>query len=185
MGFACDGDLPLLHDFEQGALHFGGGAVDFVGQQQVGKHRPQHGAELAAFGVEDAGAHQVGGQQIRGELDALEAATHGFCQRVHGEGFGQPRHALNQQMALREDGHQNAFEESVLPHHHAFDFIEHAFHQCRVDSSALGRLALVPCQFRGVHAQSLSRLLGSSKIKTATCPCRRPRFRWWRQTQCQ
>ena len=45
----ADGDLPLLHRFEQGALHLGGGAVDFVGQHEVGEDRAELGGELAAF----------------------------------------------------------------------------------------------------------------------------------------
>ena len=35
----ADGDLLFLHRFEQGALHLGGGAVDLVGQNEVGEDR--------------------------------------------------------------------------------------------------------------------------------------------------
>ena len=44
---AGDGDLPFLHYLEQRALHFGRRAVDFIGQQQIGKHRAKTGAEFA------------------------------------------------------------------------------------------------------------------------------------------
>jgi hypothetical protein len=40
---AADGDLPLLHRLEQGALDLGGRAVDFVGQDQVGEDRGRGG----------------------------------------------------------------------------------------------------------------------------------------------
>ncbi len=35
MGFACHGDLPLLHGLQQGGLHLGRGPVDLIGQDQV------------------------------------------------------------------------------------------------------------------------------------------------------
>ena len=35
----ADGDLLLLHGLQQGALHLGRGAVDLVGQDQVGEDR--------------------------------------------------------------------------------------------------------------------------------------------------
>ena len=56
MAFAGDGDLALLHHFQQRALHLGRGAVDFVGQHQIGEDRPQHGGEFAALLVVDARA---------------------------------------------------------------------------------------------------------------------------------
>jgi len=43
VGVLADGDLALLHHLEQRTLHLGGCAIDFVGEQQVGEHRPQHG----------------------------------------------------------------------------------------------------------------------------------------------
>ena len=47
---AADGDLPLLHGFEQGGLGLGRRAVDFVGQDHVGEQRPFEELELAAAG---------------------------------------------------------------------------------------------------------------------------------------
>ena len=41
VGRVADGDLPFLHGFEQGALHLGRGAVDFVGEDEVGEDRAQ------------------------------------------------------------------------------------------------------------------------------------------------
>ena len=34
-----DGHLPLLHGLQQCGLHFARGAVDFIGQHQIGKNR--------------------------------------------------------------------------------------------------------------------------------------------------
>ena len=35
----ADRHPSFLHGFEQSALHFGGGAIDLVGQEQVREHR--------------------------------------------------------------------------------------------------------------------------------------------------
>ena len=50
--FGADGDLVLLHRLEQGALHLGGSAVDFVGKDEVGEHGAFAGLEVAAFLIE-------------------------------------------------------------------------------------------------------------------------------------
>jgi hypothetical protein len=107
-----DGDLALLHHLEQRALHLGGGAVDLVGQQQVGEHRAERGAEVAGLLVEHARADQVGRHQVGRELDALELARERARQGLDGERLGQAGHALDQQMALRQHGHQHALEET-------------------------------------------------------------------------
>ena len=39
IGLVADRDLPFLHGFEQRALHLGGRAVDFVGEDEVGEDR--------------------------------------------------------------------------------------------------------------------------------------------------
>ena len=75
VGLAADGDLPLLHDLQQRALHLRGRAVDLVGEQQVGEDRAERDLELALALVVDAGADDVGGHEVGGELDALELAA--------------------------------------------------------------------------------------------------------------
>jgi hypothetical protein len=81
-GFALDRDLTLLHGFEQGALRLRGGAVDFVGEDQLGKDRTGQEAEFAALAFVDRDAGDVGGQQVAGELDAREGETEQSRQRV-------------------------------------------------------------------------------------------------------
>ncbi len=60
VGRITDRHLPLLHGFEEGALHLGRRAVDLVGEDEVGEDRPEFGDELAVLGVVDQGADQVG-----------------------------------------------------------------------------------------------------------------------------
>ncbi len=40
VGLVADGDLLFLHGFKQRALHLGGRAVDFVGEDQLAKTGP-------------------------------------------------------------------------------------------------------------------------------------------------
>jgi hypothetical protein len=126
---AGDRHLPLLHHLQQRALHLGRRAVDLVGQQQVGEHRAQRGAEVAGLLVVDARAHQVGRHQVGRELDALEAALHHIGQCLDRERLGQPGHALDQQVALRQHGHHDALQKPVLPHHHPLDLVQDLLHE--------------------------------------------------------
>ena len=76
MADAADGDLPLLHRFQQGGLRLGRRAVDFVGQDDVGEERPFEEPALARAGravlFQDFGAGDVGRHQVGRELHAAE-----------------------------------------------------------------------------------------------------------------
>ena len=58
----ADGDLLLLHRFEQRALHLGGRAVDLVGKDQVREERPGLHGERLRLRLVDLRADQIGGQ---------------------------------------------------------------------------------------------------------------------------
>ena len=92
----ADGDLPLLHGLQQGALDLGRGAVDLVGQQDAGDDRAGADVERAGGGAVDLGAGQVGGEQVGGELDPPEGEVEGLGQGPDGPGLGQAGHALDQ-----------------------------------------------------------------------------------------
>ena len=62
---AIDRDLPFAHRFQQGRLRPRRGAVDLVGQHDVGEDRPAVKDELALLAVEDAAAQDVAGQAGR------------------------------------------------------------------------------------------------------------------------
>ena len=114
MGGVADRHLPLLHRLQQRALHLGGGAVDLVGQHDVGEDRPLLGGELAGSGVVDEGAHQVGRQQVRGELDAPEAGTDRLRQGGDRQRLGQAGDAFDQQVGVGDQADQQAVEQPVL-----------------------------------------------------------------------
>ena len=90
----ADSDLVLLHGFQQGALDLGGGAVDFIGQDEVGEDGAFVDLEALVFLGVDERAHYVCGQQVRGELDAAELGVHGAGQSVDGQGFGKAWNAF-------------------------------------------------------------------------------------------
>ena len=57
-GCISDGDLFLLHRFQEGALHLGWRAVDFIGQDDVGKNRSLLRRKTTVLLIEDHGADQ-------------------------------------------------------------------------------------------------------------------------------
>ena len=84
MGDAVHGDLLFLHGFQEGRLGARGGAVDFVGEQDIDKDRAAAELELSALLVKDGNAGDIIGQQVGGALQALELPTqadgNGTCQ---------------------------------------------------------------------------------------------------------
>jgi len=60
-GAAFQGHLAFLHHFQQGGLGLGRCAVDFIGQQQVGEHRPFAQLELLALHVVHGMAGDIAG----------------------------------------------------------------------------------------------------------------------------
>ena len=70
----ADCNLPLLHGFQQGALHLGRGPVDFICKDKIGKDGPFPHHEFLFFLAVDHRADKVGGKEVRCELDPAE-----FC----------------------------------------------------------------------------------------------------------
>ena len=67
------GDRPLLHRFEQRGLGFRRGAVDLVGEHEIGEDRAGLEAQslvAALVGLHDHAADDVGRHQVRSELNA-------------------------------------------------------------------------------------------------------------------
>ena len=83
-GDALDGDLALLHSFEECRLGAGRGSVDLVGEDDLGDERTFTEDELADLLVVEVDAGDVGGHEVRRELDtaegAAEATSDSFCE---------------------------------------------------------------------------------------------------------
>jgi len=169
---SADGDLALLHGFEQRGLHLGGGAVDLVRQHQIREDRPPLDAEAGVPGVEDLRADHVGGQHVRCKLDAREAGVDGSSQRLHRQGLGQARQALEQDVAAAQEAHEQPLNHCLLAHQHLADLT--------LQRAAELRLLLIDlCFHRSFrhafrHACSLARVLGSGCLAE---PARTPSLR--------
>ncbi len=122
VGVFADGDLAFLHGFEQGGLDFGGGAVDFVRENEIGEDGAEAGGEGAVFGVIDHGANDIGGEEVGGELDALEFGLDGGGEGADGEGFGEAGNAFEEDVAIGEESDEEAIDEVILTDEDAADF---------------------------------------------------------------
>jgi hypothetical protein len=70
--------------------------------------------ELALLLVVDDRAHEVGGQQVRRELDPRELGVDGVAERAHGQRLGQAGYPLEQDMAPREEADQDSLDHVLL-----------------------------------------------------------------------
>ena len=97
VGLAPDGHLLLGHQLEHRGLHLGGGPVDLVSEDEIDEHRAQLDVETLLAGLVDTGTDDVGGHQVRGELDAREVAADHGGEAAHRQGLGHPGHALEEE----------------------------------------------------------------------------------------
>ena len=73
MGGGPAGNRALLHRFEKRGLGLGGGAIDFIGQYQVGENRARlefQSLAAAVVGLDDHAADDIGRHQVRRELNS-------------------------------------------------------------------------------------------------------------------
>ena len=124
---AAGGHLPLLHGLQQRGLGLGRRPVDLVGEDQVGEDRARDEPQLPRAGVavlvEHLGAGDVAGHQVGRELDAVEVQRERLRQRVHHQGLGQARDALQDAVPAGEDGHQQLLDDLILPDDPAGDLL--------------------------------------------------------------
>ena len=106
--------VALLHRLEQGRLHLGRGAVDFVGQDEVGEDGTLAGREGALLRLVDLRSHEIGGQEVRRELHACKAPVNGAGEARYGQRFGEPRQPLQQYVAAGQEGQEEAVDQFVL-----------------------------------------------------------------------
>src|SRR5262249_35116141 len=102
ISLVTDGDLLFLHGFEQRALYFGRGAVDFVGQNQVRKNRASACSETTGLRVVNLCADNVVRQHVGRELQRRKFDGDTCRERFDGERFGQAGHAFEQYVTVGE-----------------------------------------------------------------------------------
>ena len=98
-GFVSDGDLPLLHGLEQGALNLGRCSIDLVGEEDAGHDRAGTNVEGTGRGPVNLGASEVRRKEIGSELDSPEREVQSLGQGTNGAGLGQPGNAFDQNVA--------------------------------------------------------------------------------------
>ncbi|MNT56664.1 hypothetical protein D3C72_1939820 [compost metagenome] len=76
--------------------------------------RPLLEHEAAVFRTVDLGAGDIGRKQVRGELDAMELRLHTVRQVLDRLGLGQAGRTFHQQVAVCEQGDQQAVDELFL-----------------------------------------------------------------------
>ncbi len=124
MGRRTAGNGMLLHGFEQRGLSLGCRAIDFVGQHEMREDRPSLESEGfgAAFGIDNHAADDVGGHQVRRELDARVLQMHHSRERPQKRGFTQSGYAFEQHMAARQQTDQYAIDDFLLADDDFSDF---------------------------------------------------------------
>ncbi len=121
-GAAFEGDLAFLHGFEQCGLGFRRGAIDLVGQQQVGEQRPFAQFELLGLHVVHRMPGDIAGHQVRGELDTCELAAEAAGEGTHQQCLAQPRNAFEQYMAAGDQRGEHIVDHAVLADHGFLQF---------------------------------------------------------------
>ena len=71
------------------------------------------------------------GQEIRGELDAIELGLHRRGERAHGERLGQARNAFEQHVAVGQQPDQQALDQLFLADDDVGDFLPQRFNPSR------------------------------------------------------
>ena len=114
----------LLHGFQQRALRFWRGAVDFVRQHDVAENRTGtervYRVALLVL-LQHVGAGDVGGHEIRRELNPGEGQGKHATQRTDQTRFADSRHALQQHVAARDHRdhrqlHDILLTDDIAPH---------------------------------------------------------------------
>ena len=138
-GLGTNGDLPFLHGFEQGALHFGRRAVDLVCQDKVGKNGPLADGELLLLLVVDHGAHNICREQVRGELDTAKVHVHRPAQRLDRQGLGQAGNTFEEDVSVGQESGKQGVDHVALAHQGLADLMPEFIHKAAGDFDALGQ----------------------------------------------
>ena len=109
-----DGDLSLLHTFEERGLRLRAGAVDLVPENDVREDRARPELEVAALLIEDVHAGHVGRQQVRRELDPAERAVDRPRDRLGQHRLAHAGDVLDQDVAFGDERGEREPDLAVL-----------------------------------------------------------------------
>jgi hypothetical protein len=117
IGATGNGDAPFLHGLEHGGLGFGGGAVDFVGEDDVGEHGSFHELERTFSSgkfLENVGAGDVHRHEVWSELNAAEREGEGFSEAADEKRFGEAGNSHEKGVAAGEQADGELFDDVFL-----------------------------------------------------------------------
>jgi hypothetical protein len=89
------------------------------------KHRAQLGVKAPRVGAPYPRTHEIGGDEIRGELDTAIGAAQRRRQRLDGQRLGQAGDAFQQHVAAGQQADEQALEHRVLAYDDPLDLIQH------------------------------------------------------------
>src|SRR5206468_2376316 len=115
MSFPIDGDLRFVHGFEQGGLRARRGAVDFVGQNDVGKKRAGTKLKFARVGLVHADAEHIARQKVGSKLNALKSTMKRFRERLRESGRSYSGDIFDQQVPAGEQCDQRKLNGFFFP----------------------------------------------------------------------
>jgi hypothetical protein len=118
---AADRHLTLGHHLEQRRLDLRRRTVDLVGEQEVDHHGAEFGIELLLALPVDAGTDDVGGDQVRGELDAGERPADHARESLDRQCLGDAGNTFQQHVPLGEQTDQHPLHQLVLADDDALD----------------------------------------------------------------
>jgi hypothetical protein len=124
VGPSVHGDPPLLHHLQQCRLGLGRGAVDLVAVHEVAEDRTPVELELVDRLVVDGDPCDVRGQQVRGELDALQTPVDGGRQTPRQHGLADAGHVLDEQVALGYQADDGELDDLALPADDRLDVVD-------------------------------------------------------------
>jgi len=169
VGGIADGDLALLHGFEECALDFGGGAIHLVGEDDVGENGTFAWGEVAAMGVVDQGTDDVAGEEVGRELDAVEGRVEASRDGDDAESFAKSGDAFDEDVVAGDEGGEESVEQLLLAHDDARKLLANGVyprqigrlgrscgHEDRVSNNVIGCL---PCARSFFYAFQLERWL--------------------------
>ena len=111
---AGDRYLPFSHEFEHGRLHLCGSSVNFIGQHEVHEDWTELDIEGFLRCRVDAGADDVGRNEVRSELDACETAAQNGRKGAYGKGLSDAWNTLKKDVALGKHPDHELLDHALL-----------------------------------------------------------------------
>ena len=124
VGGAIDGDLAFTHHFKERRLGARGGAVDFVGEEDVGEGGAGDEGELALLLVVDGDAGDVVGEEVGGALEPFEVDAEGDGEGASQHGFADTGDIFEEDVAFAEEGDEELFDGGSFADDDLFDVVE-------------------------------------------------------------